>query len=92
MRRLALHQVPQLPIRFGDLLLTDGDDIIAYTFRRFLNSTGNNPSEVVLFPMTKAAKRGLDTIQSFALTLGKPVVDFTVGGMLFSMTLFYHRE
>jgi len=62
----SIRQVPNQPLSFPDSAPLTEDAIIAHTFRSFMNGTGENPSQLLLFPMVKAAKRALDTVQDFA--------------------------
>ena len=74
----VIEQTPNQPLQFeGEPLPKSEDEIIAYTFRQFLDSYNANPAAPdnewpVLFPMTKAAVRAMDVIQEF---LGERDVD-----------------
>lgn len=66
-------QVPNQPMVFRDdpeQRSRSEDDVIAYTWRWFIDMGGREtgtPEEVILrAPMTKAAKRGMDTIAALA--------------------------
>lgn len=74
----VIEQTPNQPLQFeGEPLPKSEDEIIAYTFRQFLDSYNANPAAPdnewpALFPMTKAAVRAMDVIQEF---LGERDVD-----------------
>jgi PhoPQ-activated pathogenicity-related protein len=61
-----IAQIPNQPIYFYDdpnFNRSTEDRLIAWTWRSFLNSAEpSDPSVIARMPMTKAAKRGLDTI------------------------------
>jgi len=65
-----LPNVPFQPIQF---VKEDGtytspkieDHIIGYTWRLFVEAKNPDPEAVVLLPMTKAAKKAVDTVQDF---------------------------
>ncbi|XP_071814824.1 autocrine proliferation repressor protein A-like [Apostichopus japonicus] len=65
-----MRQNPNQPIKFKNDPKQKNrreDDIIAYTFRQFVDGPfSDDPEIVVLLPMVKAAVRALDTMNSFA--------------------------
>jgi len=71
----VLRQVPFQPM-FGGLT---EDDLIAYTFERFLET--GEPDWPLLFPMVNAAVRGMDAVQQVGrLHRGVAIDDFIVFG------------
>jgi PhoPQ-activated pathogenicity-related protein len=54
------------------------DDLIAYTFKQYLDS--GDASWPLLFPMTKAALRAMDAIQSATKNSDNPITSFVVTG------------
>jgi len=71
-----VSNVPAQPIQFADEIVggvpreRSEDAIIAYSFRKYLDSYNANPSNPdktwpALFPMAKATVRAMDTVQSF---------------------------
>uniref|UniRef100_A0A7I4DLV9 Uncharacterized protein n=1 Tax=Physcomitrium patens TaxID=3218 RepID=A0A7I4DLV9_PHYPA len=79
----VVYQVPNQPLHFSgdeEHCPRSEDDIIAYTWARFMEDTGRVewPAHV---PMTKAAVRALDTVQAYASRqLNLQVEFFVVGG------------
>lgn len=76
----VLRQVPNQPITFpGDPRnkSRSEDDIIAYTWRHFIEGGENQPDWLLRFPMTKAAVRAMDTITEFA---NRDISKFFVAG------------
>ncbi|PIK49439.1 putative autocrine proliferation repressor protein A-like [Apostichopus japonicus] len=76
----VLQQVPNQPIFFpGDPRnkSRSEDDIIAYTWRHFIEGGQNEPDWLLRFPMTKAAVRAMDTITEFA---NRDISKFFVAG------------
>jgi len=81
-----LRMVPNQPTIF----LEEGaprseDEIIAYTFDKYMNSVAaGQPDEEwpALFPMTKSAVRAMDAVQAYAGALASPITvkDFVVTG------------
>ncbi|CAF3157523.1 unnamed protein product, partial [Rotaria sp. Silwood2] len=41
------------------------DDLIAWTWKKFLETNGSDPTVLLRFPMTKAVVRAMDTVQQF---------------------------
>ncbi|HDP33726.1 MAG TPA: PhoPQ-activated pathogenicity [Candidatus Hydrogenedentes bacterium] len=78
----ALHQVPNQPLRFADEERNRSEDAtIAYTWDRYMR-TGDETWPLRM-PMTKAAVRAMDAIQSFCAGEeggGVTVRDFIVAG------------
>ncbi|KAF0980381.1 hypothetical protein FDP41_013595 [Naegleria fowleri] len=78
-----LQQVPNQPIVFAvdpKHEERSEDGVVALTWRYFLNDT-SKPYWIAHLPMTRAGKRGLDTIQSFARKqLNVNIETFTVMG------------
>lgn len=68
-----LFSVPNQPI--WDLR---EDDLIAHTFQKFLDT--GDPSWPLLFPMTKAALRAMDAVQSATAKTANPIRRFVVCG------------
>ena len=67
----------------GDDRLDDRreDDLIAWTWRKFLESNGTQTDIPARMPMTKGAKRALDTINELTLQkTGNNITRFAVGG------------
>lgn len=65
-----LKQVPNQPISFNNdpsHQKRKEDDIIAWAWRTFIKDNGSDPEILLRMPMTKAAVRGLDTIQDLVL-------------------------
>merc|ERR1711991_485372 len=93
-RTVAAHlsAIPDEPITFSNDPIHKSrteDAIIAFTWRKWINETitmGPGKADdtwLLRFPMTKAAVRALDTIESFTASFGKgltPVTRFVVGG------------
>ena len=75
----VVEQVPNQPLLFaGEPLGRSEDEILAYTFRQFLNSYDANPANpdyewIAHLPMTKAVVRAMDAIQQFLGDQGDPV-------------------
>jgi PhoPQ-activated pathogenicity-related protein len=59
-----LRMVPNQPLTFSDGKPRVEDDLIAYTWDKFLN--GGDDQWLARLPMTKAAVRAMDTVQAFA--------------------------
>lgn len=79
---IGLHQVPNQPLRFADEERNRSEDAtIAYTWDRYMR-TGDDTWPLRL-PMTKAAVRAMDAVQSFCASEeggGVTVRDFVVAG------------
>lgn len=87
-----VSNVPAQPIQFTDEVVggvandRSEDAIIAYSFRKYLDSFNANPSNPdktwpALFPMAKATVRAMDTVQDFmASQRGVDVNDFIITG------------
>lgn len=87
-----VSNVPAQPIQFADDFVggqpqdRTEDAIIAYSFRKYLDSYNANPSNPdktwpALFPMAKATVRAMDTVQDFMSTVrGVDVDDFIITG------------
>lgn len=76
-----LQMVPNQPLRFaGENFNRSEDALIAYSWKKFLE-TGDETWPAQL-PMTRAAVRAMDTVQSFLGGLSNPVAvdDFIVAG------------
>ncbi|KAJ8263778.1 hypothetical protein GJAV_G00141190 [Gymnothorax javanicus] len=83
----CLTQIPNQPLSF--LNDTEGrksrseDSLMAYTWWHFLCNHSDDPSWLLLFPMTKACVRGMDTVTDFVLKVSSGVqrIDrFSVSG------------
>jgi PhoPQ-activated pathogenicity-related protein len=64
-----IKQVPNQPIVFSNdptQRSRSEDSIIAWTWRTFIDSANPDPTVILRMPMTKAAKRGLDTVHAVA--------------------------
>jgi PhoPQ-activated pathogenicity-related protein len=64
-----INQVPNQPVVFTNdpsQSSRSEDSIIAWTWRTFLDATDKDPTVILRMPMTKAAKRGLDTVNLVA--------------------------
>lgn len=59
-----LRMVPNQPIAFADGVPRKEDDLIAYTWDKYLK--GGDDRWPARLPMTKAAVRAMDTVQAFA--------------------------
>ncbi len=70
----VLWNIPNQPLFEG----RSEDALIAYTFVRYLET--KDPSWPLLFPMTKAAVRAMDTVQACCAQLGHSVDGFIVAG------------
>lgn len=74
-----VQQVPNQPLLFvGEPLGRSEDEILAFTFRQFLDSFNANPANpdfewIVHLPMAKAAVRAMDATQQFLDDLADPV-------------------
>lgn len=93
----VLEQVPAQPLKFsGEDPGKQEHELIAFTFDQFLNSYNEATGEAddtwpILLPMTKAAVRAMDTVQSFLGedreadpdATGAPIAidDFVVAGL-----------
>jgi len=80
-----LLQVPNQPHIFSNDPVGDGrteDAFIAWTWKTFLDTHYDTPEVIARMPMTKAGKRGLDTINEFVLSIlpEHDVKEFCVGG------------
>ncbi|REK19300.1 MAG: hypothetical protein DWQ37_01525 [Planctomycetota bacterium] len=80
-----LTGVPNQPVIFNDETQSrTEDEIIAYSFDKFMENLGQPGNETwpLLLPMTKSAVRAMDTVQDFMLTLDATagVEEFLVGG------------
>lgn len=65
----ALGQIPNQPIVFkGDGRQRSEDAAIAPTYKYYMQEGNTNPTQLLLFAMTKAAVRAMDTIQTFLST------------------------
>lgn len=78
--------MPNQPMKFPDQpsSITE-DDLIAHTFRSYMNESAN-PGQIALFAMTKAAVRAMDTVQNFLRLNYTRVINvekFIVSGMPF---------
>ena len=77
-----LKMVPNEPLTFaGETNPRDEDEIIAYTFDKFLD--GGDPNWPLLLPMTKSAVRAMDTVTDHLSTVTGGVLDinqFVVSG------------
>lgn len=78
-----LYQIPNQPLVFyNDGIPRKEDGIIAFTWAQFLKNT-SNPNILARLPMTKAAVRAMDTVQSFVseqLPNLTPIQKFVVFG------------
>ncbi|GAM18245.1 hypothetical protein SAMD00019534_014200 [Acytostelium subglobosum LB1] len=77
---VGLTQIPNQPIMFNN----DGherseDNLIAYTWRHFINYT-NDPIWLARLPMTKAVVKAMDAVQEFGKTIPYVVDNFVVAG------------
>jgi PhoPQ-activated pathogenicity-related protein len=64
-----IKQVPNQPVVFTNdptQRSRSEDAIIAWTWRTYLDATEKDPTVILRMPMTKAAKRGLDTVNLVA--------------------------
>ncbi|XP_071814494.1 autocrine proliferation repressor protein A-like isoform X3 [Apostichopus japonicus] len=62
------RQNPNGPIKFFDdpeNVYRRSDDLIAYTFKYFLEEHQDNPEAVLLMPMVKSVVRAMDTVSNF---------------------------
>jgi len=80
-----LLQIPNQPIRFYDDPsggTRSEDGMIAWTWKSYADTPNANPEMIARMPMTKAAKRGLDTIRAFVSSIqpDHDVNEFAVGG------------
>jgi PhoPQ-activated pathogenicity-related protein len=73
-----LRMVPNQPLAFADKRPRVEDDLIAYTWDRFLQ--GGDERWPARLPMTKAAVRAMDTVTAFCATAGRKVDRFVVAG------------
>ncbi|KAI1886455.1 hypothetical protein AGOR_G00195930 [Albula goreensis] len=83
----CITQVPNQPLSFRDSVAgkkwRSGNDLLAYTWWHFLTNESDDPQWLLLFPMTKACVRGIDTVCDFMLKVsgGRQRIDrFTVSG------------
>jgi PhoPQ-activated pathogenicity-related protein len=80
-----LKIVPNEPVIFTDETRSrTEDDIIAYTFDKYMENMGQPGNETwpLLLPMVKSAVRAMDTVQAFVPTVkpGSQIHDFVVFG------------
>ncbi|KAG5853646.1 hypothetical protein ANANG_G00028200 [Anguilla anguilla] len=83
----CLTQIPNQPLSFlhdaeGKKSRSE-DSLMAYTWWHFLSNLNDEPQWLLLFPMTKACVRGIDTVTDFMLKIsaGKQRIErFTVVG------------
>ncbi|CAF3243804.1 unnamed protein product [Rotaria sp. Silwood2] len=64
----TIHQIPNQPFHFKSDPLKKSrreDDLIAWTWKKFLETNGSDPTVLLRFPMTKAVVRAMDTVQQF---------------------------
>ncbi|XP_071814910.1 autocrine proliferation repressor protein A-like [Apostichopus japonicus] len=77
----VIRQVPNQPIVFPDdprgNLSRYEDDIIAYTWRHFIEGGQNEPNWLLRFPMTKAVVRAMDTVTEY---INRDISKFFVAG------------
>ncbi|CAF1488253.1 unnamed protein product [Adineta ricciae] len=80
----TIWQIPNQPFRFlADPLnkSRDEDALIAWTWKRYIDMNGTDPTILLRFPMTKAVVRAMDTIEQFLqqehLTVPQ---EFVIGG------------
>ena len=74
-----LETVPNEPLTFTDETQSrTEDEIIAYSWDKFLTTL--DPNWIAQLPMTKAAVKTMDTVQTFCATKGKTVNEFVVAG------------
>jgi PhoPQ-activated pathogenicity-related protein len=82
---IDLKIVPNEPVIFTDETRTrTEDEIIAYTFDKFMANIGEPGNETwpLLLPMVKSAVRAMDTVQTYVptVTFGQAIDDFIVTG------------
>lgn len=82
---VLLRQVPSEPLKFTDEAFTrNEDEIIAYTFDKYVNNLGDpgNESWPLLLAMAKSAVRAMDSVQTFVPSVkpGSQINDFVVTG------------
>jgi PhoPQ-activated pathogenicity-related protein len=80
-----ITQVPNQPLIFADDPTQTPryeNDVIAWTWRSYLNNPTPDNTVLARMPMTKAAKRGLDTLNEFSLANvpGTELTRFAVAG------------
>ena len=76
-----LRMVPNQPLAFADGTPRGEDDLIAYTWDKFLK--GGDDRWPARLPMTKAAVRAMDTVQAFAQSVAggrRAITRFVVSG------------
>lgn len=76
-----LRMVPNQPIAFADGVPRKEDDLIAYTWDKYLK--GGDDRWPARLPMTKAAVRAMDTVQAYAQTEAggrRAITRFVVSG------------
>jgi PhoPQ-activated pathogenicity-related protein len=76
-----LRMVPNQPIAFADGVPRKEDDLIAYTWDKYLE--GGDDLWPARMPMTKAAVRAMDTVQAYAQTEAggrRAITRFVVSG------------
>jgi PhoPQ-activated pathogenicity-related protein len=64
-----IKQVPNQPVVFSNdptQRVRSEDRIISWTWRTYIDSPNPDPTVILRMPMTKAAKRGLDTVAAVA--------------------------
>lgn len=78
---VQLDQVPNQPIYFVDDINNSRteDEIIAYTFDKFLLDP-NDDDWPLLLPMVKSAVRGMDASQQYLSSQGKTINNFLITG------------
>ncbi|KAG7491228.1 hypothetical protein MATL_G00000740 [Megalops atlanticus] len=83
----CVSQIPNQPLSFlqdvAGKRTRSEDSLMAYTWWHFLNNHTDEPDWLLLFPMTKAAVRAMDTVSDFVLKIsaGQRHIDrFTVSG------------
>jgi len=74
-----LETVPSEPLIFTDETQSrTEDEIIAYSWDKYLTTL--DPNWIAQLPMTKAAVKAMDTVQTFCASKGKTINDFVVAG------------
>ena len=74
-----LETVPNEPLTFTDETSSrTEDEIIAYSWDKFLTTL--DPNWIAQLPMTKAAVKAMDTVETFCATKGKTINNFVVAG------------
>ncbi|CAF3924773.1 unnamed protein product, partial [Adineta steineri] len=80
----SVRQIPNQNIRFlsdPTNSFRNEDSLIAWTWKKFMDTNGSDPRVLLRFPMTKAVVRAMDTVQQF-LEQERLVVpqEFVIGG------------